>query len=164
MERFGMALPLSSSCKTLASLLNGFNTNIIGRFFNNFNNSGLVLITVGSSSGSVIMESILEPRVSSQSGAATWTSGWRGAAGLSSASRQRLLGQNESQTKYHHHPVAVTGILREDGDLQPALAEAGEGTVLTSCLAYVRNFSLLSQKLRMRVVRNKNALYSYELW
>jgi hypothetical protein len=45
----------------------------------------------------------------------------------------------------------VTGILREEGDLQPALAEAGEGTVLTSCLAHARNFSLLSQKLRMRV-------------
>jgi hypothetical protein len=45
---------------------------------------------------------------------------------------------------------SVTGILRVDGDLQPALAEAGEGTVLTSCLAHARNFSLLSQKLRMR--------------
>ena len=65
MERFGMALPLSSSFQSqaLASLLNGFNRNIIGHFFIDFNNSGLVLFTVGSSSGSVIIESVLVPHV-----------------------------------------------------------------------------------------------------
>ena len=87
MERFGMALPLSSSflSKALASLLNGdsINKNIIGHLFIVFNMGGLILVLMlGSSTASVITESI------SLSWTAARTSGWRGRAGLPSASWQ----------------------------------------------------------------------------